>query len=348
MSAPIKTALASYGMSGQVFHMPILRTVPGFEITSVVQRNADTAKQLMPSVRIIRSFDDLLTDNELELILVNTPDHFHFEHAKKALLAGKHIVVEKPFVQTVSQGEELIALASKMNCIITVFQNRRWDNGFLTVKKVLNEGLIGRLVEYEARFDRYRNFVPISWKEDPGTGTGILQNLGSHLIDQALHLFGMPSGVFCNLHAFREGSGVRDYFDVQLFYPDNKSVTLKASYLAREAGPAFLLHGTEGSYIKYGMDPQEDLLKTGAFPEGAEWGKENRSQWGKLNSTISNFHFEGCIESEPGNYNAFYENLYEVIRNNRNLAVPANEALQVIRVIEAAERSYRGKCVVNL
>jgi predicted dehydrogenase len=240
----IKTALLSYGMSGEVFHGPLLAAHKGFEVTGVWQRNPDKpARHAFP---VVHHMADVLADPAVELVIVNTPNDKHFSYASDALNAGKHVVVEKPFTVSAAQADQLIDLANKKKRMLTVFQNRRWDSEFLTVKKVIDEKLLGRLVECEIHYDRFRNYIePNTWKEEAAPGTGILYNLGSHLIDQALTLFGMPLYVDARLGIQRTGGRVVDFFDIRLDY-DDKLVILKSSYLVREQGPRFTLHGTEG------------------------------------------------------------------------------------------------------
>lgn len=339
MGRIIKVGLSSYGMSGTVFHGPLLRIHPGFEVTKVLERTQNNAAVGYGTQVIVRNFNDLLTDKALELIVVNTPDATHFELAKAALNAGKHVVLEKPFVQRVEQGEELIELARQKGLVLTVFQNRRWDGDFLTVKKVLENKLLGRLVEFESHFDRYRNFIqPNTWKETAAAGTGIVYNLGSHLIDQALCLFGKPDGVHADIRILRTGGAVDDFFDIDLFYPQVK-VKLKSSYLVREQGPRFILHGTEGSFLKWGLDPQEAALKTGQLPGGPDWGADAENNWGTLNTSVGGLHFHGRIETLAGNYPAFYNNLYDTITTGAHPAVKADEPLMGLQVIEAAFES---------
>lgn len=344
----INVGLASFGMSGMVFHAPFLTTNPGFHLKKILERTPRGSKRIYPEVMVVNLFDDLVNDPDLELIIVNTPDHTHYDLTRKALLAGKHVVVEKPFTISISDGEYLINLAHKKNLLLTVFQNRRWDSDFLTVSRVVNEGLVGRLVEFESHFDRFRNYIQEgTWKEDPDCGTGNIYNLGSHMIDQVLVLFGMPESLYADLGMLRDGSVVHDYYDLHLYYPRFKAI-LKSSYLVREPGPRYQLHGTLGSFVKYGIDPQEELLKSGEIPVGEEWGRENEEQWGILNSAIHGEPVRKRLETLPGNYHAFYDNLYEAIREGKGLAVKPEEALNVIRIIRAAIRSNRGKCRVML
>ena len=344
---PIITAIASYGMSGSIFHAPLLETHPGFDLHSVLQRNSDTAKEKYPNINIVHKFDDLLNDDKIELIIINTPDNFHFEFAKLALNAGKHVVVEKPFTTTVEESNRLISLSKKKGKILSVFQNRRWDGDFLTIQHVIQKRLLGRIVEFEAHFDRYRNYIQDSWKENPDYHTGTLYNLGSHLIDQALVLFGMPEAILADVRAMRTGSKVDDSFDIKMYYRDIK-VTLKAGYLVREPGPRYMLHGTEGSYVKYGLDPQEELLKSGKIPKDISWGKEPESDWGILHTTHNGKVTREKYETLAGNYNDFYSNIYDVLRFNKELLVKPEQAQDVIRIIEAAYRSSKQRKLIGL
>jgi len=337
----IQVGLASFGMSGKVFHAPILAHHPGFQIAKIVERNKNEATKIYPDITSVRSFDELLLDDNIELIVVNTPDPTHFEYTRKAFEAGKHVVVEKPFTQSIKQGEDLINLAHQKNLILSVFQNRRWDGDFLTVRKVIESGCLGRLVEFESNYMRYRNYIqPNTWKETLAQGIGLTYNLGSHMIDQAVALFGMPDKVWADVDNMRAGSEVDDYYHIKLIYPKVK-VTLKASYLVREEGARYTLHGTNGSFLKYGLDPQEEMLKQGGNPSMPDWGKEPESQWGILNAEINGLHIRGKVETTPGNYAAYYDNIYDVIRNRAQLEVTPEQALNVIRLIEAAMESGR-------
>ncbi|MBN2481936.1 MAG: Gfo/Idh/MocA family oxidoreductase [Bacteroidales bacterium] len=347
MKEVIHVGLFSYGMSGRVFHAPFLHTNPKFSIKKILQRSASDARLRYPYVEIARTPEELYGDPEIDLIVVNTPDHTHFELARDALKAGKHVVVEKPFVLSMEEGEELIELADRKGKKLTVFQNRRWEGDFLTVQKIIEQHLLGRLVEYEAHFDRFRNYIRDSWKENPACGTSTLYNLGSHLIDQALVLFGMPEGVFADIRKQRTNALVDDAFDLLLIYPDVK-VVLKGSYLVREPGPRFKLNGTEGSYVKYGTDPQEGALQAGHLPDETGWGREPEENWGLINTTLKGIHFRGKVETFPGSYQEFYNNLHEAIVSNKELAVKPAESLNGIRIIHDAYKSSNIKAVVKL
>ena len=345
---PVKTAFASFGMSGQVFHAPLIDVNPGFEIVKILERTKSVSGSKYPHATIVRDYDELCSADDVELIIVNTPDHTHYDFTKRAILSGKHVVVEKPFTLKYSEALELAELAEKSSVVLSVFQNRRWDGDFLTVKRIVEQKLLGRLVEYESHFDRYRNYIQENtWKEDASTGTGTLYNLGSHLIDQALVLFGKPGKVIADIRTFREGGSVDDSFELWLGYDDIK-VTVCASYLVREQGPRYMLHGTEGSFLKWGIDPQEADLKRGIAPTGPDWGKEEEKDWGLLNTKIAGSQIRGSYETLPGNYQAYYNNIYSVIREGAAPEVTPSEAALVIKIIEAATESARKGCSVSI
>lgn len=248
---------------------------------------------------------------------------------------------------TSAEAEELIGLAREHVRMLTVFQNRRWDGDFMTVRKVLQNGWLGKLVEFEAHFDRYRSEIADSWKEKAGPGSWVLYNLGSHMLDQVLVLFGMPEYLDARMGIQRPNGETDDFYDIRLQYPDFQ-VIVKSSYLVREPGPRYILHGTHGSFIKYGIDPQEQDLKEKKIPGIAGWGEEPQAHWGKLNTTIDGLHFCGNIETIPGNYLAFYDNVYDVICHGKSLAVRPEESQRVIRLIELCAESNRLKKAIKI
>ena len=347
MSKPIVTGLLSYGMSGEVFHAPLLAAHPGFIMKTIVQRSSSSALEHYPQTNIVRSVQAVLDDPEIELVIVNTINSTHFDFAARALAAGKHVVVEKPFTNTVDEARALIDMAKDAGKTLTVFQSRRWDGAYHTLQKIINSGQLGRLVEFEAHYDRFRNYLtPNSWKEETGPGSGILYNLGSHMIDQVLRLFGKPSSLSAKTGVQRTGGRVDDYYDIRMDYP-GINVIIKSSYLVREPGPLYKLHGEKGSFIKFGIDPQEEALKLHQVPGGPGWGSEPENYWGILNTEINGVHFRGPVETLRGNYLGYYQNLYEAIREGAEIAVKPEEALMVIEIIEAAQKSSREKCVIH-
>ena len=334
--SPVNTALLSYGMSGEIFHAPLLHAHPGFKLTRIMERSSNRAVQRYPSVTTVRSLEEILGDESIELVVVNTPHDTHFELASRVLEAGKHAIVEKPFVVTAREGEALIRLASARGVMLSVFQNRRWDGDFMTMQKVLQSGLLGRLVEFEAHYDRYRPEVDHStWKEGAHPGSGILYNLGTHMIDQALVLFGKPSSLSADVSIQREGGASPDYYDIRLQYPGFTAI-VKSGYLVREPGPRYVAYGVRGTFTKYGLDPQEQALKDGGIPGTAGWGTEGKEWWGRINTQIGDLHIEGAIETLPGNYLGFYDGIYAALREGKTPDVTAEQALMVIRIVELA------------
>lgn len=345
---PIKTALCSFGMSGWVFHAPFIHAHPGFELYAVWERSKNLAEQKYPGIITYRSLEEMLADESIELVVVNTPNATHYEYAKKALLAGKHIIVEKPFTVTSAQGEELIVLAAEQKRMISVYQNRRYDSDYRTIKKIVTEGWLGNMVEAEFHYDRYKEELsPKLHKETPGPGTGALYDLGSHLIDQALQLFGTPQAIFADIAIMRPVSHVDDYFELLMYYPSSR-VRLKSSYQVREALPGYVLHGSKGSFIKPKTDVQEALLQAGKAPGAPDWGIEPDSERGLLHTEKDGNIIREYVPSLRGNYMDFYEGIYRALRQNAAPPVEAQDGLKVVRIIEAAIESSREHKVVTL
>lgn len=345
---PINTALCSFGMSGHLFHAPFIDVNPKFNLYGVFERTKNIAQKKYPSIKTFRSLDDLLNDENIELVVINTPNITHFEYAKKAIEAGKHVIVEKPFTTTVLEADELTALAKKNDVKLSVYHNRRWDSDFKTVKKILSERNLGDIVEAELHYDRFDpNLSYKVHKETPTEGVGSIYDLGSHVIDQALQLFGMPKSVFATLNSFRKNSKVGDYFDLKLYYP-NHYVTLKSSYFVLQALPAYIFHGTKGTFLKSKSDIQEAELQKEIKPNTDNWGMESESERGQLYFMKEGKSTKKLIPSEKGNYMAYYDGIYEAIRNDKPVPVSPKEATQVIKIIEAALQSNIDKKVIDL
>ncbi|WP_308991023.1 Gfo/Idh/MocA family oxidoreductase [Mariniflexile litorale] len=345
---PINTALCSYGMSGHVFHAPFISVNPQFNLYGVFERTKNEAQQHYPSIKTFRSLDDMLADDNIELVVVNTPNITHFDFSKKAINAGKHLVIEKPFTVTVAEAEALIQLAKEKNVLISVYHNRRYDSDFKTVQKVLNEGLLGDIVEAEFHYDRFDPALSYkTHKETPTEGVGSLYDLGSHLIDQALQLFGIPKSINADLDSFRPNSKVGDYFDVKLFYPSHR-VILKSSYYVREPLPGNILHGTKGSFIKTKADVQEKELQADKKPNTVNWGIEPDSEKGLLHTEKDGKIIKEHIPTLQGNYMEYYNGIYEAIRNNKSVPVSAEDGTLVIKIIEAAVKSNKEKRIIEL
>lgn len=331
----LNVGLIGFGLSGRYFHSPFLTTNPNFKLKTVVERSKNEAQEFDPTIENARSVDELLSDPEIDLVFICTPNDTHFTYAMDALENGKHVVIEKPFSATTEEAKQLIALAEEKGLILTAYQNRRWDSDFLTIKKLISEDKLGDIVEYECRYDRFRPVVPTeSWKEKSVPVGGNLYNLGPHLIDQALVLFGEPETVTAEIRSVRPNSEIDDYFDVRLGYAD-KLVIVKSSLMVYENFLRYNLHGTKGSFIKGGLDPQEETLRQNVLPTTQPWGKEPEDRWGKLYSEA----FSGVVESESGDYAPFYQNVYDAIVNGAELAVKPAEILRTCRVIDLAFES---------
>jgi predicted dehydrogenase len=344
----INTGLCSFGMSGVVFHAPFITINPGFNFYGVWERSKNLAQQKYPSVKTFRTLEEMLADEAIELVVVNTPNTTHYDYVKQSLLAGKHVIVEKPFTVTVSEGEELIKMAATQKKLLSVFQNRRYDSDYRTIKKIIEAGVLGNIVEAEFHFDRYKEELsPKLHKEVAMKGTGSLYDLGSHLIDQALQLFGKPKAVFADIAVMRPISKVDDYFELLLYYASFR-VRIKASYQVREGLPGYILHGSKGSFIKPKTDVQETMLQAGAIPGGADWGTEPETDEGLLHTEIKGKIVKEFIASEQGNYGDYYEAIYNAIRKNTPLPVTAHEGLAVIQIIEAAFTSSAERRVIDL
>ncbi len=344
----IKTALLSYGMSGRVFHAPFLHAHQGFILAGAWERSTRLIQQHYPETKSYSSLESVLQDNTIGLVVVNTPTATHYEYAKQALLAGKHVVVEKAFTTTVAEAEELKKLAEKQNRKLSVFQNRRWDSDFKTVQQIVSEGYLGAIVEVTLSFDRYNPSLSAKQhKETPGGGAGITKDLGPHLIDQALVLFGMPNAVFADIRITRPASQVDDCFEIILYYASFR-VRIKAGYFVREATPAYALHGTKGSFLKTRGDVQEASLQAGRKPSEVGWGIEPESEKGLLHTEKDGKIIRECIHTLQGNYMGYYEGMYKAISENKPVPVSAEEGIRVMRIIEAALESSLEKRVVEL
>lgn len=345
---PIRTALCSFGMSGKVFHAPFLHSLPTFQWHSVWERTKKLAADSYPGIRSVATYEELLEDEAVELVVVNTPNYTHFDYTKKALQAGKHVLVEKPFTTNVAEAKELEALAKERGRVLALYHNRRWDSDFKTVRQIIQQGVLGEIVEAELHFDRYKEELsPKQHKEIPQPGTGVLFDLGAHLIDQALVLFGMPQRVFADIRIVRPISKVDDYFEVLLYYPTLR-VRLHSSYLVREAGPGFIIHGTKGSFLKSRTDVQEMDLTAGKIPGSDNWGIEPQGEQGLLHTEQNGIIIRQTIETLQGNYAGLYEGLYNAIRNGSPVPVSATDGMRIMRIIEAAQQSSTEGRVIDL
>jgi scyllo-inositol 2-dehydrogenase (NADP+) len=344
----LKVGLIGYGLAGKFFHAPFLNANLGFNIKTIVSSRKEEIKADYPDAQVTQSVDDLLNDKDIDLIIITSPNHSHFEYAKKAMESGKHVVTEKPVTPTSEEAGALIRIAAKNKVKMTVFQNRRWDGDFLTVKEMLKNQLLGIVDEYESHFDRYApEFDPDQWRNQNYPGSGMLYDIGPHLIDQAIQLFGMPDAVSAIVENTRKKGDVDDSFIVNLIYPDLKA-TLVANVLAKESTPRFYIKGSQGNYIKYGIDPQIEQLMQGILPGQDNFGHEPADKYGVFKNNSRDHYYQGKIKTYQGNYMGFYDNLYDAIVNNANLQVDPVEAMHNIFIIEKAFESSKLRQPVSI
>lgn len=329
----LNVAIIGFGLSGRYLQAPFFEANLNFNLKIIVS-NSQNPQAIFPNVKVARSLDEVLADDTIDLVSICSPNATHFEYAKRTLLSGKHVLVEKPFTATVEEAEELIDLSKKQGKVLSVFQNRRFDSDFMTVQKVIEGGFLGKILNFEIHFNRYKPVLnPKKWKEIIATANGIIYDLGSHIIDQAISLFGVPQNVWGQTFTQREHSEIDDAFDIRLDYGDLK-VTLKASLLVREDSPRYIIHGTKGSYVKYGIDVQEDHLKAGMLPQDADFGIEPTTNSGILNTEFNGITFRGNVETQKGDWGLLFQNLHDVIVDEKELLIKPEEVLEQIRIIE--------------
>lgn len=341
MTDVIRAGVIGFGLGGKVFHTAVIDATPGLELACIVQRSGDEAAKAYPGVRIARSVEEMLSDSSIQLVAVTTPNHLHFEMAEACLRAGRNVVVDKPFTLTMDEARRLFDLAQKQGLVATAYQNRRWDGDFVTLKEVIASDALGRVVTFESHFDRYRAQPRThTWKESSGQGRGLLFDLSPHLIDHATQLFGNPESVWADVRTEREGAQVDDAFDLQLKF-DGVTALLRSSLTAYAAAPRFVIHGTKGSYVKRGIDPQEDQLKAGMKFGDPGFGEDPESDWGEL-------HVAGepvrRVPTARGDYRGYYANVRGAILGKAKIEVTPEQVLRTTRLIELArESSVEGK-----
>lgn len=348
----VKVGLCAFGMSGKVFHAPFLKEHPGFFMSAVVERSKNDSKEKYPETTIYRSVKEMLQNADIELVVVNTPVQTHFEYAKMALEAGKNVIVEKPFTVDVTEAEELVKLAEEKGLFVSVYQNRRFDRDFLQVQKILNDGKLGTMKEVEIRFDRFRTEPSgKQHKENPiEAGSGSLHDLGAHLVDQAVQLFGYPEKLFADVFSMKGSEFANDYFEILLYYRDNLRVRMKSTVFSKEAHYAYILHGSKGSFLQERSDDQENELVAGIIPEyGENWTLPLKDADGILNFLNANSETERVLtSSEPGNYMNYYQAIYEHIVFGYPLPSPGKEVVQNMKIIDAALESVAAEKITDL
>ncbi|MCF7616567.1 oxidoreductase [Bacillus sonorensis] len=343
----IRTGLLGYGLSGSVFHAPLLSVLEEFDIKKVMTSRKEQVNSEIPEAEAVSSIEDITGDPNIDLVIVTMPSGLHFEAAKECLLAGKHVVLEKPMTATAEEAEELIHLATEKGVLLSVYHNRRWDNDFLTIKQLISEGRLGDINTFHASYDRYRPNVRQRWREQKGPGSGALYDLGSHLIDQVLHLFGLPEAVTAQVAAQRDGAETDDYFHIVLHYGKLQAI-LHSGSIVPANGPRYQVHGQKGSFIKYGIDSQEDALRAGQKPSGESWGADLPEHYGELTVVEGEEVKTETVKTLPGSYVTYYQELAASILKGGKLPVTAEEGLAVIRIIEAARESSELKKTVLL
>jgi scyllo-inositol 2-dehydrogenase (NADP+) len=351
----IRTAIIGYGLAGSVFHAPLVAATPGMRVSGIVTgnpRRQEEARAAFPEAAILPSADNLWQQaGNFDLVVVATPNRFHVPLALRSIEAGVPVVVDKPLAASAVDGRRLIEAAESRRVPVTVFQNRRWDGDFRTVQALEDADLLGPLARFESRFERYRPAPKEgAWRErpEPEEAGGLLFDLGSHLIDQAMVLFGEPLAVYAEVNVRRPGALVDDDTFVSLDFPGGMQAHLWMSVVPRDPGPRFVVAGLRGMYTKMGLDPQEPFLKDGGRPGDPEWGLEPPAAWGRISTETGGVHIEGSVETLPGCYESFYAQVAGALRTGAPLPVDPRDSLRVLEIIEAAKQSAAERRVISL
>ncbi|PPT67609.1 oxidoreductase [Xanthomonas arboricola] len=337
MPKPFNLAVVGYGYVGRTFHAPLIAGTPGLALHSVVSSKPQQVQADFPDVAVLADLETALADPALDAVVLATPNQTHAPFALQALAAGKHVLVDKPFALDAAQAREVVAAAAAAGRIVSVFQNRRWDADFLTVRRLIDEGQLGEVVEFHSHFDRFRPQVRDRWRESDIPGAGLWYDLGPHLLDQALQLFGTPQAIGADLQRQRSQARSDDYFHVTLRYPRLR-VILHAGSLVADSGLRFAVHGTRGSYLKHGLDTQEDQLRAGRRPGTAGWGVD------PLPGTLTRVDDEGRVhthqpDTTPGDYRQCYAAFRDALAGAGPAPVSGADAVQVMELLELAKRS---------
>lgn len=360
----IRTAVLGFGLAGRIFHCPFISAVPGLELTAIVTNNRrDAAAQAYPQARIVPTADALFSDPDIDLIVVGTPNDTHFDLTARALAAGKHVVLDKPFTTDAASSRNLVELARAHNRVLAPFHNRRYDGDFFTFQKLLQAGTLGRITQVISHYDRFRPMQRLNtWKEVGSASGGILYDLGPHLVDQALALFGAPQHITASVRRDRDRTDIVDAFDIVLHYerPDGHHLLYEchSTMIGADPAPRFRIHGTHGSYTKLGMDAQEAALLGGARPPRLDdptapaWLPEPESAWGKLTlaterSEPIQLQTEPC-PTETGDYRRFYAEVRDAIGGHAPLGVPTEAGYRAVRLLDLAFQSSQERRTVEV
>jgi scyllo-inositol 2-dehydrogenase (NADP+) len=332
----VTVALVGFGLSGRYLQAPFFDVNPNFKLKTVVTNNQNP-QDIFPSVQKVSTLQEVLADAEIDLVSICSPNATHYDYAKQCLLAGKHVLVEKPFAPTFIEAQELINLAKTQRKHLFIFQNRRFDSDFMTVKKVIESGVLGKIHTYQAHWNRYKPVLnPKKWKEEVAPASGIIYDLGSHLIDQTIALFNTPLSISGQTFTQRENSSIDDAFNVYLDYEGLKA-SITGSLMVRGELPRYVLHGSKGSFIKYGIDVQEDHAKAGILPNDPSFGIEPPQYFGTLTTETNGLPVYKKIETERGNWAILFQNIYEVITQNKEPLIKNEDVLTQIKIIEVVK-----------
>jgi len=345
MSDAIRVGLIGYGYASKTFHAPLISGTPGMTLAAVASSDENKVHADWPAMPVVSGPERILNDPNIDLVVIPTPNDTHFPLAKAALEAGKHVVVDKPFTVTLSQARELEALAKSGGRLLSVFHNRRWDSDFLTVKRLLSEGTLGEILFFESHFDRFRPQVRNRWREQDGPGSGIWYDLAPHLLDQAVNLFGLPVSMTVDLAQLRPGAQTTDYFHAVLSYPQRR-IVLHGTMVAAAESARYIIHGTRGSYVKFGLDPQEDRLKSGERLPQEDWGYDMRD--GVVTRVEGEELVEETLLTIPGNYPAYYAGIRDALNGTGENPVPASQAIQIMELIELGIESAKHRATLCL
>jgi scyllo-inositol 2-dehydrogenase (NADP+) len=341
----VGVGLVGYGLAGSALHAPLIGAEPRLRLHAVASRHPEKVHRDVPAVPVVATPAALLEDPAVELVVVAAPNALHHQLAGAALRAGRHVVVDKPFVTSSSEADELIHLAGREGRLLSVFHNRRWDGDYLTVRHCVRAGLLGRVSTYIARYDRFSPHPAGGWREREGPGSGVLWDLGAHLVDQALQLFGLPATVMADVGTQRPGALADDWFHLVLGYRELRAI-LHAGSLVRSPGPRFEVHGDMGSFQKYGVDPQAAALEAGERPGDPGWGSDPEDRYGRLTTEVAGLEVTGRLATLPGSYQSFYRGMAGAILGEGRVPVAAEEARDTVRILEDALRSSREGRVV--
>jgi predicted dehydrogenase len=336
----IEVGLIGYGFAGRAFHAPVISAVPGLHLAAILQRSGNEAAEKYPDVRIVRNMEELLANREIRLVVIATPNDTHYELARQCLMAGRDVVVDKPFTTTLEEARALVQFANDRGRLLTVYQNRRYDGDFQAIRKLVEEGTLGRIVRFETAYDRYRpQLKPGTWRESSRAGSGILFDIAPHLIDHALVLFGLPEAVTADVRNERENAAADDAFDIMFHYPRGMRAVLRSSILAAAPRPRFVLHGTQGSFVKQTFDPQEANLRRGYIPAAKAWGAEPEESWGVLTVPAGDTFTQRRIPSAACDYRDYYANVRDALLGKAKLAVTPEWSVNVMCLLEMARES---------